>query len=689
MSDLGQAYVQIIPKAEGISNKISSLLGKGSANAGKEAGTSIAGGIKKALVAAGIGAAVVGALKGAISEGGKLQQSYGGLETIYGKAAGQAKEFAKQAQQAGVSANDYAEQAVSFGAALKQAYGGDTTKAVQAANTAILDMTDNAAKMGTPLQSIQDAYQGFAKQNYTMLDNLKLGYGGTKSEMERLLADAEKLTGQKYDINNLGDVYDAIHAIQGELGLTGVAAQEASQTFTGSFEAMKAAGKNLLGALALGEDVGPMMSTFASSLSTFLFDNLIPMIGNVIKSLPEAIGTFISEGGPKLLEIGKNLIESIKTGIETHGPQIVEAIPSLLQSLGNAITTYGPVLLQKGGELLEWIGNGIVTYGPQIISYLGDAISSLIEYLGERLPEWAAKGGEMLGTLAQAFVEHIPDMLGALMQLINWITTNLGSLAMTLLQAGWELVKGIAEGIINGIGSLIGPAMQSVGDAIKGAIDGVKAWLSGAWSFISGAASAAWNGIKGLASSIWNGIKTAVTTPINALKGVLSGVWGAIKGAASSAWNGIKTAITGPIDKAKEKVKSILDKLKSFFPLHIGKIFSGLKLPHISVSGGKAPFGIAGKGSLPKFSVSWAAQGGIVDGATLIGAGEAGSEAIVPLDPFWDRMDRIREEMANRDEERLNAALDRIISVLEYIATTDTSIKWNQREVGRLVKEVM
>ena len=216
MADLGQAYVQIVPKAEGISNKISNLVAPGSEKAGQEAGGGIASGIKKAIVAAGVGAAVVGVVKGAVEEGGKLQQSYGGLETIYGDAAEAAKKYALEAAQAGISANSYAEQAVSFGASLKQAFAGDTTKAVEAANTAIMDMTDNAAKMGTPIESIQNAYQGFAKQNYTMLDNLKLGYGGTKTEMERLLADAEKLSGQEYNIDNLGDVYDAIHVIQGE-----------------------------------------------------------------------------------------------------------------------------------------------------------------------------------------------------------------------------------------------------------------------------------------------------------------------------------------------------------------------------------------------------------------------------------------------------------------------------------------
>lgn len=172
MATLGQAYVQIVPKAEGIKGAISSQLGGEASTAGASAGKTLASKIKGALVAAGIGVAVGKLIKGAVAEGGKLQQSYGGLETIYGKASGAAKQYAEQAYKAGISANDYAEQAVSFGASLKQAFGGDTTKAVEAANTAIMDMTDNAAKMGTPIENIQNAYQGFAKQNYTMLDNL-------------------------------------------------------------------------------------------------------------------------------------------------------------------------------------------------------------------------------------------------------------------------------------------------------------------------------------------------------------------------------------------------------------------------------------------------------------------------------------------------------------------------------------
>ena len=263
-TELGKAYVQIIPSAKGISGSISSALSGESTSAGKSAGLNIAGSIKGVIAAAGIGAA----LKSALEAGGDLQQSFGGLDTLYGDAAKAAKDYAVEAAKAGISANDYAEQAVSFGASLKQAFGGDTVKAAEAANTAIMDMADNSAKMGTDITAVQTAYQGFAKQNYTMLDNLKLGYGGTKTEMERLLKDAQKLSGVKYDINNLGDVYSAIHVIQKDLGLTGVAAQEASETFTGSLGAMKAAGQNLLANLTLGEDIGPSLQVLGDSVQS-------------------------------------------------------------------------------------------------------------------------------------------------------------------------------------------------------------------------------------------------------------------------------------------------------------------------------------------------------------------------------------------------------------------------------------
>ena len=204
MSDLGKAFVQIVPSAEGIKGSVTKVLDPEAKNAGSSAGKLISGNIKKLIAAAGIGAAVTKSLQ----IGGDLQQSFGGLDTLYGDAADAAKAYAQEAYKAGISANTYAEQAVSFGASLKAAYSGDTTKAMQAANTAIMDMADNAAKMGTPIEQVQSAYQGFAKGQYMLLDNLKLGYGGTKTEMERLLKDAQAISGVEYNIDNLGDVYD-------------------------------------------------------------------------------------------------------------------------------------------------------------------------------------------------------------------------------------------------------------------------------------------------------------------------------------------------------------------------------------------------------------------------------------------------------------------------------------------------
>lgn len=470
MSDLGQAYVQIIPKATGISKKIGDLITPGSREAGEAAGSSIASGIKKAIVAAGIGTAVVGVIKSAVAEGGKLEQSLGGLDTIYGDAADQAKRFAWNASKAGISANEYAEQAVGFGAALKQAYGGDATKAVKAANTAIMDMTDNAAKMGTPIESIQNAYQGFAKQNYTMLDNLKLGYGGTKEEMERLLADAEKLTGVKYDINNVGDVYEAIHAIQGELGLTGVAAEEASSTFEGSFNAMKANWKNLLGELALGkEEVGPMMAEFVESAENFLFNNLIPMIGKVLKGIPEAIDAAIVVGGPKFIDAGFKIINSISNGIKTNMPKVTEALMTLVKGLISWISTNVPTmirnkvnfivqivqfilsqiptLIQVVGTLLTTITDTLITSMPIIIDAINQIINAIVQYIPVIIPAMIQVGLQLFTALVGALPQIIEQILAVLPVIIDSIVQMIPAIIPPIIEAGIQLFTALVQAL--------------------------------------------------------------------------------------------------------------------------------------------------------------------------------------------------------------------------------------------------
>ena len=253
---LADAYVQIIPVAKGISNNLRELLGElpgVGEESGEKTGEGFASKLKSVIAKAGLTAAIGKVVQEAFTEGAALEQSLGGVETLFKEHADIVKKNAEEAYRtAGLSANEYMENVTSFSASLLSSLSGDTKEAAKVADMAMVDMSDNANKFGTDMTAIQNAYQGFAKENYTMLDNLKLGYGGTKSEMERLLADAEKFSGVRYDISNLNDVYEAIHVIQDNLGVTGTTAKEASSTFSGSFASMKAAAKNLLGVMTTG-----------------------------------------------------------------------------------------------------------------------------------------------------------------------------------------------------------------------------------------------------------------------------------------------------------------------------------------------------------------------------------------------------------------------------------------------------
>lgn len=481
-TDIGKAFVQIVPSAQGIKGSIEGVLGGEAESAGKSSGHKLAGAMKKVIAAAGVGVAI----KKSLEAGGALQQSFGGLDTLYGDAADAAKNYAKEAYKAGISANSYAEQAVSFGASLKAAFGGDSTKAMEAANTAIMDMADNAAKMGTPVEEIQRAYQGFARGQYGMLDNLKIGYGGTRSEMERLLKDASELSGKEYDISNLGDVYDAIHVIQGELGLTGVAADEAASTFTGSLGAMKASAENVMAALMLGEDVGPAMESLVQSAVTFVGGNLLPALGNIFASLPTVIGTAISTGLPLIAEQAGNLITSLTEGINTKIPELADRLPLMLFSAFNRISTMLPQVASKGMELLQGLGQAIIDNAPILAAAAGDAISAFVGFLGENLPKIASKGGELIGNLAKGIITHLPQIAGALVKIGAFIVKNLGKLAITLVKAGLNLVKGIAKGLTSGVGSAIKGAMNKIKEAISKPIEKAKETVKGIIDKISG-----------------------------------------------------------------------------------------------------------------------------------------------------------------------------------------------------------
>ena len=535
-TDLGTAYIQIAPSAKGIKGSITNLLNDEATSAGESSGatlgSSLIGKVKTVIAAAGIGAAIASS----ISEGGKLQQSLGGVETLFKDSADTVKNYASQAfKTAGVSANDYMENVTSFSAALISSCAGDTARAAEIANTAMIDMSDNANKMGTDMQSIQNAYQGFAKQNYTMLDNLKLGYGGTKSEMERLLSDAQKLSGVKYDISNLSDVYEAIHVIQQNLDITGTTAKEAETTLTGSFGQMKAAAQDFLGALSINGDIQGTMSNLVSTASTFLFGNLIPMVVNVATNIPQALVTGIQATLPILKEQGMNLYNTLISGLNSAGGDggwiqqgttiVTEFIDGIAQQLPQIITT--------GTEMLTQLIQGIFDNLPQLVTSAGEIIISFIQGFSESLPTIQSSGGNLLMTIVNGILEALPSIIASAGQIIgalaNGLITNLPQLLAQgaslmaqlvasilthlpeFINAGLQLILSIASGLFNGIGN----AVSNVGQAVSQI---QSAFTSVDWASIGS------NLISGIASGIAGAVKGLVSTAISACKSLTDSV---------------------------------------------------------------------------------------------------------------------------------------------------------------------
>lgn len=451
-TELGQAYVQIMPSAKGISGSISKELGGEATSAGKSAGLNIAGAIKGVIVAAGIGKA----LKAAISEGGALEQSIGGIETLFKDDADKVRKYASEAYKTvGVSANDYMENVTSFSASLLQSMGGDTEAAADKANMAMIDMGDNANKMGTDMASIQNAYQGFAKQNYTMLDNLKLGYGGTKTEMQRLLSDATKLTGVEYNLDNLGDVYTAINAIQQEIGITGTTALEAGETITGSFNAMKSSFTNVLGALAIGEGLGESLSALAQTLATFLFDNLLPMLGNIITALPGAIVTFIQAAGPAFMQNGGELISSIANGVVVGIPLFLEAMADFIGQVITWIQAQLPTILKEGVAFISGFASGIFDGLPNVISSMGEILNGILTAIFEFIPTILQSGIELIANLAQGIWDNLPAIVESITNVLGNLLETIKEKMPEYLQKGWELISNMAMGIWNNLPEII------------------------------------------------------------------------------------------------------------------------------------------------------------------------------------------------------------------------------------------
>lgn len=516
-TDLGQAYVQIVPSAKGISGSIQNALDPEASAAGTSAGLKIGTGLKVAAMAAvaAAGAALGKVISSSLTEGANLQQSLGGIETLFKGSADKVKKYADEAYRtSGLSANEYMTNVTSFSASLLQSVGGDTEKAADVANMAMIDMSDNANKMGTNMGDIQNAYQGFAKQNYTMLDNLKLGYGGTKEEMQRLLADAEKLTGVKYDINNLSDVYNAIHAIQENLDITGTTAKEAAETFSGSFAAMKASLKNVLGKMALGQDIKPSLNQLAETTSTFLFGNFIPMVGNILKALPGAFVTFVKAAIPyikdgvgnmlksaiePLGDIGKKVTESIKglgdigkifddtfsgLGSKIDVPSMAlkvfqTALTSLLGPVGLVIKAVGLIAQAFQNEGIKWgisqltsgfeeLVSGITENAPKLGSTFGTAMSGILAAIANALPGIISGGLKVIAGFITGIAQGLPQLALAATQLITAFTGAMLLLIPTIILSATAIITAFLGSLAIALPQIIAAGVGLVNALLQG-----------------------------------------------------------------------------------------------------------------------------------------------------------------------------------------------------------------------------
>jgi phage-related protein len=610
-TELGQAYVQIMPSAKGISGAIQNAIAPEASAAGKSAGSTLGSTLVKTvtgvIAAAGIGKAFTAAL----SEGAALQQSLGGVETLFKDSAGKVKRYAEEAYKTtGLSANAYMESVTGFSASLLQSLGGDTNKAAEVAHMAMVDMSDNANKMGTSMDRIQDAYQGFAKQNYTMLDNLKLGYGGTKTEMERLLADAEKLTGVKYDINNLSDVYQAIHAIQENLDITGTTAKEAASTFSGSFAAMKAAAQNVLGDLALGEDIEPSLIALAETTSTFFFDNFIPMVVNILKGVPDLVGIALREGISRIFggevaaqfeEGWQGLFSNLSVNIDFSG--ILTAIQPVIDGLKTAfgqlpalfqsvVSTVQPVIttlvngfsrmdfsgiqslieailpaLQAGFEQFVSIAGPAIDKVVQSFVALWNAAQPLISILASALTPAFQVLGSFLGGVFNGIMTGLTALFDGLKLAIEFLTP-----VFNVLVQAFQTCSPILNVIAEGVGFVIGmfANLGSVGEGLSGImssawsniqnvlqtaasiIDGAISWIKTAFSGAGNAAGV----VKNIIDIAW----MAIGDVINTVKGVISSAMSAAGGAFNS-FSSVVSSVSGTINNIINGVKNTFNSL--------------------------------------------------------------------------------------------------------------------------------
>ena len=592
----GSIHIDTKLDESGLKSGIAKMQGTVASGADK-VGSAIKAGLTAATAAFGSAAAGVGVLtKAIVANYAEYEQLVGGVDTLFKTSSGMLMDYASNAwKTAGLSANQYMTTATSFAASLLQSLKNDTVKAAEVTEMAITDMSDNANKMGTDMAMIQNAYQGFAKQNYTMLDNLKLGYGGTKEEMKRLLADAQKLTGVKYDITNLNDVYQAIHVIQTELGITGTTAKEASTTISGSANAMKAAWSNMMVGMADdSQNFDQLLDNLLYSIEVFA-GNIIPRVETSLMG----VATLIDRLAPIIIERLPGLASTLLPQLLKTAGSIVgalaSAMPGMLQAIITTVQAVGPQLISQGVNLLASVAQGMQKGLPNFVGQFEKIISGIGNVVSKNLPSIIKSGISILSSLTQGIIKSIPSITKVGVQIISSLTKSVNTGSGDFIKKALDLVEEFADKLIDNVPKILAAGLDLMKSLVQGIANGLPTLIQRVPGIISKFASvindnaptvlkAGWDMLVTLGKGIINAIPTLVKNIPQIFKAIWD-VWQAIN------WLQLGTkVITGLVNGIKSLfgsvgsvAKSLGDKLTSVFTalpnkfLDIGKnIISGL-----------------------------------------------------------------------------------------------------------------
>lgn len=608
MADVGSAYVTLMPSMRGFANDIKAQFGQAGNEGGKSFGSGLTTGIlegsgaaKSALssiggaaVAAGkLAVAGLGAVTGAVTAvGGAALNAYadyeqlsGGVETLFGSSASTLKGYADEAYRtAGMSANQYMTQATSFAASLVQSVGGDTAKAAEFANMAMIDMSDNVNKMGSDMQSVQDAYQGFAKQNFTMLDNLKLGYGGTKEEMQRLIADANKLRAEQgktadLTIDSYADIVEAIHTVQEEMGITGTTAKEASTTISGSIGMAKAAWTNFLTGLGRDDvDFSQLTNQLLESIGA-VAKNVAPRVAIIGKSIIQAFPSVLSGLGSVLapivseaLSTAWNIAVQALAGLGIRLPtvdssQFMAAFQQVASFVGAAIDGIKGAVSTLASAFAPAFAAMQAALAP-IIAQVSSALLPALSVLGAALGNLAAAVLPVISAAIQAMAPVIATAIGAVVSLASTISTGLAPVInsiASLIQAVLPVIQQLFTQWGASIQAVVSAAFTFVESVVTSAMNVINAVIGTVLALIKGDWEGVWNGVLNILQAVWDGmiatvqsciqlVSSTIDSALSFIKGVWNSAWSALGSFLDSAWDGFVSAVTG----GNEQVMSIL-----------------------------------------------------------------------------------------------------------------------------------